>query len=192
MDKFIDKTDEEVVVLAKMGDDEAFEEIINRYKETVRIRAASYFIDGGDRDDLIQEGMIGLFRAVKDFNSEKEIRFTTFAGLCIDRQIVSAVRKASSLKNDPLNRSVPIPEGDFEAGGSVLSAEEVVFGNLAAAEMKAGLRSVLSPMENRILDLLLVGKTYREIAELERISPKSSDNAIQRIKKKAREVLDRD
>ena len=189
MDKYLSMSDEALVSLVKAGDDGAFEVISGRYKETVRIKAASYFIEGGDRDDLIQEGMIGLFRAVRDFDSEKNVRFTTFAGLCIDRQLISAVRKASSLKNDPLNKSVPIPEGELENRGAALSAEEIVFERIEAEAVKSRLSAVLSPMENRILGGLVQGKGYREIAEIEGISPKSADNAIQRIKKKAREVL---
>ena len=185
-----DFSDEKLVILAKEGSDLAFQEISDRLKETVKIKAASYFIEGGDRDDLIQEGMIGLFKAVRDFDESKGIKFRTFASVCIDRQIVSAVRKASNTKNEPLNKSVPIPDEDYsEAHGHALSAEEIVFRKITAEDRFEKLLSSLSKLEKRVLSHLLNGKTYREIAAIENISEKASDNAIQRIKRKAKDCF---
>ncbi len=184
-------SDEKLVMLAKEGNDLAFQEISGRLKETVKIKASSYYIDGGDRDDLLQEGMIGLFKAVKDFDESKDIKFRTFAGICIDRQIVSAVRKASSVKNEPLNKSVPIPDEDYvEARGHAMSAEEIVFSKITAEDRYDKLLTALSDLEKRVLVHLLDGKTYKEIAAAESISEKASDNAIQRIKRKAKDSFE--
>lgn len=185
-----DYSDEKLVEMVKGGNDAAFQEISDRFKKTVIIKASAYFIEGGDRDDLIQEGMIGLFKAVRDFDGSKNILFRTFAGVCIDRQLVSAVRKASSSKNRPLNESVPIPEVDYaRTPEMVTSVEEIVFGKINARENLEKLRATLSEQENRVLTHMLKGENYREIAEAAGMGEKAADNAIQRIKRKAKDVL---
>ena len=177
--------DEEIVRLAKNGDEEALSEVFERYKMVVRIKAKTYYIAGGDPDDIIQEGMIGLFQAVRDYEEHKGATFNTFAQLCIDRQIMTAIKKAASKKNSPLNTSVPIPETeDREGTEHAESPESILVDRENAETMKTQLKDSLSSFENRVFDILLKDRNYAEIAEIMGVDKKSVDNAIQRIKRK--------
>ncbi|MBR6700643.1 MAG: sigma-70 family RNA polymerase sigma factor [Firmicutes bacterium] len=177
--------DEEIVILAKKGDEAALSEVFERYKTVVRVKAKSYFIAGGDPDDTIQEGMIGLFQAVRDFDENKGAAFNTFAQLCIDRQIMTAIKKAASKKNSPLNTSVPIPETeDGETAEHAESPENILVDRENAETIRIQLKDSLSSFENRVFDILLNDRNYAEIAEIMGVDKKSVDNAIQRIKRK--------
>lgn len=186
-----DLSDEKLVEFAKQGEQPAYSEIFDRYKEIVKIKARAFYIAGGENDDIIQEGMIGLFNAVRDYDEEKGFSFSTFAGICIERQIATAIKKASSKKNSPLNTSIPIPdENNGEEANETINPESILIDRERAEAMENSLRTTLSRFENLVLDMLLEGMKYDEIAEEMGISRKSSDNAIQRIKRKMKLLQD--
>ena len=184
-------SDESLALAAQQGDKAAAEELLRRYKNVVRGVARSFFLAGGDAEDLAQEGMIGLYRAVTDFK-EGGLSFKNFAYLCIQRRIIGAVRNAARLKNAPLNRAVPLPP-ENEAEGALYAAEDpeaLLIGDEERSEFLARLRGALSPAEYRALTLYMEGLSIAEIAARERRSEKSADNAVQRAKRKAAALLD--
>lgn len=188
-------TDEELVRMAREGSVTAEEFLINKYKELARVKSSVYFIVGGDRDDVIQEGMIGIFKAIRDFDEEKNTSFRTFAEVCVNRQIISAIRKANLRKHQILNESVSLSQEQDAKDSEKIFADRLDAGDKDDPEalmlMKeitefliADKSELFSPLEQQVLTLMLKGKKYREIAsELDR-SVKTVDNAIQRIKKK--------
>lgn len=192
-------TDEVLAGLAQAGDREAEDILIRRYVEMIRGKAHLYFIVGADSEDVIQEGMIGLFKAIHDYSGNREATFKTFAELCINRQILTAVKTASRLKHQPLNDSVSLSTPVDETGGGTL--EESLGGDMAsnpeAVFMENTLSSLLtdenstlfSSMERRVLKEYLAGKKYPEIAKLLGKSYKTIDNAMQRIRKKINEYV---
>ena len=192
-------TDEVLAGLAQAGDGEAEDILIRRYVEMVRGKAHLYFIVGADSEDVIQEGMIGLFKAVHDYSGARTASFKTFAELCISRQILTAVKTASRLKHQPLNNSVSLNMPVDETGGSTL--EESLGGDMAsnpeAVFMENTLSALLtdedsvlfSSMERRVLKEYLAGRKYPEIAKLLGKSYKTIDNAMQRIRKKISEYI---
>jgi RNA polymerase sporulation-specific sigma factor len=187
--------DEELVLLANEGDSIALETLINKYKNFVRAKARSYFLIGADREDIIQEGMIGLYKAVRDFRADKLSSFRAFAELCITRQIITAIKTATRQKHIPLNSYVSLNKPiydeesdrtllDIISGTKILDPEELIIGReeLTAMELKIG--EILSELEWEVLMSYIQGKSYQEIAkELER-QVKSIDNALQRVKRK--------
>lgn len=183
-------SDESLALAAQQGDKAAAEELLRRYKNVVRGVARSFFLAGGDAEDLAQEGMIGLYRAVTDFK-EGGLSFKNFAYLCIQRRIIGAVRSAARLKNAPLNRAVPLPP-ENEAEGALYAAEDpeaLLIGDEERSEFLEKLRGALSPAEYRALTLYMEGLSIAEIAARERRSEKSADNAVQRAKRKAAALL---
>ncbi len=192
-------TDEVLAGLAQAGDREAEDILIRRYVEMIRGKAHLYFIVGADSEDVIQEGMIGLFKAIHDYSGNREATFKTFAELCINRQILTAVKTASRLKHQPLNDSVSLSTPVDETGGGTL--EESLGGDMAsnpeAVFMENTLSSLLtdenstlfSSMERRVLKEYLAGKKYPEIAQSLGKSYKTIDNAMQRIRKKINEYV---
>lgn len=187
--------DEELVELSAAGDKAATECILARYKNLVRARGRMYFLAGADREDIIQEGMIGLFKAIRDFDSTKLASFRSFAELCIKRQILTAVKNANRQKHIPLNTyvslSTPFYDDDSEnvvgelvADSTETNPENLIIRKEKAASMSDKIDEVLSDLEKKVLSLYLTGKNYQEIAEILGRSPKSADNALQRIKKK--------
>ena len=198
-------TDEELVAVASTSGSEAYgavNELMERYKETVRIKSRAYFLMGADSEDVIQEGMIGLYKAVVNFNPEKNVSFNSFANLCIDRQIISAVKQSTRLKQLPLNTYVSLDRtirDEEEKEVSLLTLlpadrsynpEESYIEQENLKVFRAQIEDRLSGMENQILDLFLQGKGYLEIAEYLNKSAKSIDNALQRIKKKISLLLE--
>ncbi|MGL4741404.1 MAG: RNA polymerase sporulation sigma factor SigH [Sarcina sp.] len=189
------KADEEVVKEAQDGNVIAQEIIINKYEQFVRVKAKSYFLIGADKEDIYQEGMIGLYKAIRDFNSEKESSFKAFAELCVTRQIITAIKTATRQKHIPLNTYVslnkPIYEEDSERtlldvidGLRITDPEALVIGQEEVADIEGKIKKVLSNLEMEVLNSYLDGKTYQEIAvDLDR-EAKSIDNALQRVKKK--------
>lgn len=173
-------SDEALAAAAQGGDAAASEQLLRRYKNSVRGVARSFFLEGGDAEDLVQEGMIGLYRAVTDFRSGG-MSFKNFAYLCIRRSIVSAVRAAARKKHSPLNKGVPLPETD-EAG--VADPEEIVIGSEEASEFFELLQRELTPAEYGALTAYMEGLSMGEIAEQQGVSPKSAENAVQRAKSK--------
>lgn len=192
-------TDEVLAGLAQAGDREAEDILIRRYVEMIRGKAHLYFIVGADSEDVIQEGMIGLFKAIHDYSGNREATFKTFAELCINRQILTAVKTASRLKHQPLNDSVSLSTPVDETGGGTL--EESLGGDMAsnpeAVFMENTLSSLLtdenstlfSSMERRVLKEYLAGKKYPEIAQSLGKSYKTIDNAMQRIRRKISEYM---
>ena len=188
-------TDEDVVSLCRTGDSVAVEYLLNKYKNFVRSKARSYFLIGADHEDIVQEGMIGLYKAIRDFKSEKLTSFRAFAELCVTRQIITAIKTATRQKHKPLNSYVSLnkPIYDEESdrtlfdvilGPKVSNPEEIMIDreDLAAVEEKIG--EVLSDLEWKVLELYLQGKSYQEIAEILGRRSKSIDNALQRVKTK--------
>ena len=192
-------TDEVLAGLAQAGDREAEDILIRRYVEMIRGKAHLYFIVGADSEDVIQEGMIGLFKAIHDYSGNREATFKTFAELCINRQILTAVKTASRRKHQPLNDSVslstPVDEtggGTLEEslGGDMASNPEVVFMENTLSSLLTDENSTLfSSMERKVLKEYLAGKKYPEIAQSLGKSYKAVDNAMQRIRRKISEYI---
>ncbi|QHW32654.1 RNA polymerase sporulation sigma factor SigH [Paenibacillus rhizovicinus] len=195
------KTDEDVVEMVREGDGEALEYLINRYKNFVRAKARSYFLIGADREDIVQEGMIGLYKAIRDFKGEKLASFKAFAELCITRQIITAIKTATRQKHIPLNSYVsldkPIYDEDSDrtlldviCGTRVSDPEELIINQEEFVGLEDKMSEILSDLERKVLMLYLDGKSYQEIAvELDR-HVKSIDNALQRVKRKLERYLE--
>jgi len=195
--------DEDLVEAAKRGDERASEFLINKYRNFVRVKAKAYFLVGADREDIIQEGMIGLYKAIRDFRRDKLSSFRAFAELCITRQIITAIKTATRQKHIPLNSYIslnkPIYDEDSDrtlldviSGMKVSDPEELVINQEASARMRARIRRNLSELEHRVLTAYLQGKSYQEMAnELQR-HVKSIDNALQRVKRKLEKHLEQD
>jgi RNA polymerase sporulation-specific sigma factor len=189
--------DEYLVALAKGGRSEAYDKLVRRYRRFVRVKSSSYFLLGGDADDLMQEGMLGLFKAIRDYRPERESSFRGFAELCITRQIITAVKTATRNKHTALNQYVSFSQTPAAAGpDSDTTLEEVLPGPAvrdpvnqvnAGEELEslvACLTSVLSDLESQVLSLYLDGRSYEEIGERLECDTKTVDNALQRVKRK--------
>ena len=194
--------DSYLVALAKRGSADAYDRIVRRYRGFVRLKASSYFLLGGDAEDLIQEGLLGLYKAIRDFRSDRESSFRNFAELCITRQIITAVKTASRNKHAPLNQYVSFAQSPAATGDSETMLEEILPGPfsddpservIASEELQslvACLSSVLSELESRVLSLYLDGYSYEVIAERLDCDTKTVDNALQRVKRKVGLHLD--
>ena len=188
-------TDEALLARIRQGDEEAERLLYERYKQLVRSRAHSYFLIGADHEDLVQEGMLGLYKAVCEYDTEKAASFKSFAELCITRQILSAIKNATRKKHTPLNHYVSLNRSPIEAEGEltlldtmrslrVADPEDVVIGRENFERMVLYLEKTLSPMERRVLSLYLDGFSYPQIAATIGKPLKSVDNAMQRVKHK--------
>lgn len=190
-------TDEALVALAQQGDGAAMEQLYHRYKNMVRLNARPYFLISGDRDDLIQEGMIGLYKAVRDYEADKNAAFATFAELCVTRQIKTALRSSNRQKHMPLNNYVSLysPAGESEARelietiGDTADIEDDYISRETIQYAFTKLEKSLTPLEKNTLELFLQGLTYQEIAEKANCSKKSVDNALSRVKAKLGKIL---
>lgn len=187
-------TDEELAARAQK-DRAAADYLLNKYKNMVRARAKAYFLTGGDSDDLVQEGMIGLFRAIEDFDPDKETSFSSFAELCVRRQIYTAIKSAGRQKHIPLNNYVSLNKpingeksditlSDTIPGPVLLDPETLYIRNENLRDIEREIEEKLSDLEKRVLILHLQGMSYGEISEIIDKPAKSIDNALQRIKKK--------
>ncbi|SMB84386.1 RNA polymerase, sigma 30 subunit, SigH [Desulfonispora thiosulfatigenes DSM 11270] len=194
--------DEEIVELAKDGDTYALEFIINKYKNFVRAKARTYFLIGADREDIIQEGMIGLYKAIRDFKGDKLSSFRAFAELCITRQIITAIKTATRQKHIPLNSYVslnkPIYDEDSDrtlldviSGTKVTDPEELIISREEFGDIEEKMGEILSSLEWQVLMSYLEGKSYQEIAEELKRHVKSIDNALQRVKRKLERYLEK-
>ncbi len=195
------RTDEDIVMEAKGGDVIALEYLINKYKNFVKAKARSYFLIGADREDIIQEGMIGLYKAIRDFRDDKLSSFRAFAELCITRQIITAIKTATRQKHIPLNSYVslnkPIYDEDSDrtlldilSGTKITDPEELMINREEYNDIEYKMGEILSELEWKVLTLYLEGKSYQEIAmDLER-HVKSIDNALQRVKRKLERYLE--
>lgn len=192
--------DEEVVIHAKNGDTRAQEYLINKYENFVRSKAKSYFLIGADKEDIYQEGMIGLYKAIRDFKPHKLSSFKAFAELCITRQIITAIKTATRQKHIPLNTYIslnkPIYDEESErtlldilSGVKVADPEELIISREEVSNIGNEISKVLSQLEMKVLFSYLEGKSYQEIAcDLDRRA-KSIDNALQRVKRKLEKCL---
>lgn len=198
--EFKDKLDEEIVMDAKAGNNKAQEYLISKYENFVKAKAKSYFLIGADKEDIYQEGMIGLYKAIRDFNPEKSTSFKAFAEICVTRQIITAIKTATRQKHIPLNTYVslnkPIYEEESErtlldvlSGLKISDPEELMISKEQMHFIEDKISKVLSELEKEVLTSHLDGKSYQEIAcDLERHA-KSIDNALQRVKRKLEKCL---
>lgn len=189
-------SDKQLVALSKAGSDYATYCLIRRYKGFVRLKARSYFLIGADREDLVQEGMIGLYKAIKDFRSDKGTSFQTFAELCVTRQMITAIKTATRLKHAPLNCYISLNKSqsfkeqekrtlmDKLSSSKLSDPIELIINYEEAGKIRSCLGMMLSGLEAGVLELYLDGKSYEEIAQGLNKHTKSVDNALQRVKKK--------
>ncbi len=203
VNSFENMTDEEIVLEAKENANNiALDYLINKYRNFVRAKARSYFLIGADREDIIQEGMIGLYKAIRDFRNDKLSSFRAFAELCVTRQIITAIKTATRQKHIPLNSYVslnkPIYDEDSDrtlldvlSGTKISDPEELVISREEFIDIEAKMGQILSELEWKVLMSYLDGKSYQEIAvDLER-HVKSIDNALQRVKRKLERYLEK-
>lgn len=201
VDSYGSMTDEEIVQLCHDGDPEAEEYLLNKYKNFVRSKARSYFLIGADHEDIVQEGMIGLYKAIRDYKAEKLSSFRAFAELCITRQIITAIKTATRQKHIPLNSYVSLnkPLYDEESDrtlldiiieGTTSNPEDMIINQENLGSIHQKINEVLSGLEQEVLSAYLDGKSYQEIAELLGRHVKSIDNALQRVKRKLEKYLE--
>lgn len=201
-ERYEDLTDEEIIFQIRQGDNSGVDYLMEKYKNLVRKKARALYLIGGDSDDLIQEGMIGLFKAIRDYQPEKENFFYGFANLCVERQLYNAVKGANRLKNSPLNTyvSLDVPVGGTGPGETgqtlgetlekdgISNPEDIMIDRERVGKIEAYIQNQLSRFEQKVVNLYIEGLSYQQIAgQLER-TPKSIDNALQRIKKKLGEL----
>ncbi len=182
-------TDEKLIERLRQGETEITDYILEKYKPLVRKYANAMYLIGGETDDLIQEGMIGLFKAIRDFCLDKDSSFFHFAGLCIHRQLYSAIEASNRKKHQPLNSYLSFFEQGAEGSiGFTSSPEQLVIEQEVSRDLWNRVNSRLSPMEKQVLQFYLDGNNYMQIAGLMKKSPKSVDNALQRIRQKIRQM----
>ena len=198
--EFDEKLDEEIVLEAKNGNVRAQEYLISKYENFVKAKAKSYFLIGADKEDIYQEGMIGLYKAIRDFKPDKLTSFKAFAELCVTRQIITAIKTATRQKHIPLNTYVSLNKPIYEeesdrtlldvlAGLRITDPEELVISQEQMEHIEGEISKVLSDLELEVLTSYLDGKSYQEIAcDLDRHA-KSIDNALQRVKRKLEKCL---
>lgn len=193
MDFYGDFTDEQLIERLRSGETQIMEYILDKYKPLVRKKANAMYLIGGETDDLIQEGMIGLFKAIRDYDAGRETSFFHFAEICISRQLYNAVEASNRKKHAPLNSYVSFYAGSEEEGQSLLDSlssgeignpEDMIISQENAKQFWKQLRERLSGMEQQVLDEYLSGLNYKQIAQRMGKSPKAIDNALQRIKGK--------
>ncbi|WP_088006736.1 RNA polymerase sporulation sigma factor SigH [Indiicoccus explosivorum] len=196
-------TDEELVGLVHSGDTEALDFLITKFRPIVRMKARSYFLIGADREDIIQEGMIGLYKGIRDYRGDKLSSFRAFAELCIVRQIITAIKTATRQKHIPLNSYVSLDKPIYDeesdrtlldvlAGGILEDPEELMINREEFSYIEEKMEEVLSSLEREVLSLYLEGETYQEISEKLNRHVKSIDNALQRVKRKLERHLQAD
>ena len=187
--------DEELISRFKNGESEILDYLMEKYKNMVRKKARTMFLIGGENDDLIQEGMIGLFKAVRDYQPDRDAAFQTFASICVDRQIYNAIQSSNRQKHQPLNSYFSLSEQDGENEEHLgdnwgENPESIIIDQENVQDLEQEITATLSPMENQVLEYYLAGNGYGEIAQIMGKTPKSIDNALQRIRIKIREQLE--
>lgn len=198
---YMNMEDEDIVEGARTGDLQALEYLITKYKNFVRVKARSYFLIGADKEDIIQEGMIGLYKAIRDYNRDKLTSFKAFAELCITRQIITAIKTATRQKHIPLNSYVSLNKPIYDeesdrtlldvlSGAKVTDPEELIISSEELYSMESKIVELLSDLEWEVLMAYLDGKSYQEIAEELDRHVKSIDNALQRVKRKLERYLE--
>ena len=192
--------DEQLLAQIKSGDGIALDQLINKYKNFVRAKAKTYFLVGADKEDIVQEGMIGLFKAIRDFKDEKLVSFKSFAEICVTRQIITAIKTATRQKHMPLNSYISLNKPVFEDDGERTLMETINHDTVSDPELlfiskeefnriEGKINEILSPLELEVLHFYLQGKSYQQIAGILNKEVKSIDNALQRVKKKIEKFL---
>ena len=198
--RYTDMTDEDVVSLAQNGDGDALVFLLNKYKNFVRSKARSYFLIGADHEDIVQEGMIGLYKSIRDFQPSRLASFRSFAELCVKRQIITAIKAATRQKHVPLNSYVSLnkPLYDEESDrtlldvieGRVTNPEDLYIRKEDLKNIQEQMDQLLSDLERQVLEAFMDGKSYQEIAQMLGRHVKSIDNALQRVKRKLFKFLE--
>jgi RNA polymerase sporulation-specific sigma factor len=202
MEDYSNYEDETLVVLFQNGDGMASEYLMKKYRHFVRAKASKFFLIGGDKDDLYQEGMIGLYKAIRDFKEDKLASFKVFAELCITRQIITAVKTATRQKQMPLNSYISLDKPIYEdeskhtlmdilPGTMVMDPAILIVNQENTADIEEKIAEKLSDLERKVLDLYVAGHSYIEISEELNTHVKSIDNALQRVKRKLDRYLER-
>lgn len=201
LELFATMVDDDIIIKARAGSNDAFEYLINKYKNFVRSKARAYFLIGADREDIIQEGMIGLCKAIRDYKPDKLSSFKAFAELCITRQIITAIKTATRQKHIPLNSYVSLNKPlyddesdrtliDIISEGSVSDPEQMIINREEFSGIELKMEQILSELEWEVLSLYLEGRSYQEISEELDRHVKSIDNALQRVKRKLEKHLE--
>lgn len=198
---FTGLSDAEIITIIQEGNADALDFLITKYQSFVRLKARSYFLIGGDREDIVQEGMIGLYKAIRDFKEDRLSSFKAFAELCITRQIITAIKTATRQKHIPLNTSVSLDKPVFDeesdrtlldviAGPLLDDPEGFIIHKEDFSQMEKEINKVLSGLEKQVLALYLDGQSYQEISDELNRQVKSVDNALQRIKRKLERYME--
>jgi RNA polymerase sporulation-specific sigma factor len=198
---FTELEDEAIIELVHKGNSDALDFLIHKYRNFVRAKARSYFLIGADREDIVQEGMIGLYKAVRDYKGDKLASFKAFAELCITRQIITAIKTATRQKHIPLNSYVSLDKPIYDeesdrtlmdviSGAKVLDPEELIINQEEFDHIEIKMAELLSDLERKVLSLYLDGQSYQEISEELNRHVKSIDNALQRVKRKLERYLE--
>ncbi|MCU9594014.1 RNA polymerase sporulation sigma factor SigH [Caldibacillus thermolactis] len=198
---FDEMEDEQIVELVHKGNSEALDYLIHKFRQFVRVKARSYFLIGADREDIVQEGMIGLFKAIRDYKDDKSTSFKAFAELCITRQIITAIKTATRQKHIPLNSYISLDKPVFDeesdrtlmdmlTGSQSLNPEELIISQEEFDRIEVKMNELLSDLEREVLALYLDGQSYQEISDELNRHVKSIDNALQRVKRKLEKYLD--
>ena len=199
--QYKNKSDEEIIKIIRSGDKQAQDYILDKYKALVKTKSRAYFLIGADKEDIIQEGMIGLYKAVRDYQSERNASFKVFAELCINRQIITAIKAATRQKHIPLNSYVSLNKPVFEEEseqtymdmlkiGEIFNPEALFISQEDKNFIENQMEKVLSDFETKVLAFYLQGKSYFEISKIIKKPEKSIDNALQRVKKKVEKFLE--
>ncbi|MCI2256770.1 RNA polymerase sporulation sigma factor SigH [Domibacillus sp. PGB-M46] len=194
-------SDEQLVELVHKGNSEALDFVIHKYRNFVRAKARSYFLIGADKEDIVQEGMIGLYKAVRDYKGDKLSTFRAFAELCITRQIITAIKTATRQKHIPLNSYVSLDKPIYDeesdrtlmdvlTGTKASDPQELIINREQFSSIEGKVNELLSDLERRVLALYLDGRSYQEISEQLNRHVKSIDNALQRVKRKLERYLE--
>lgn len=193
--------DDDLLQLVRQGDSQTLDVLINRYISFVRGKARTYFLIGADKEDIIQEGMIGLYKAIRDYDEKKQSSFKAFAELCVTRQIITAIKTATRQKHIPLNSYISLDKPIYDeendrtlldviAGSKEIDPQEMLINQENFGDMEVKLSELLSGLEKQVLHLYLDGRTYQEISDRLNRHVKSIDNALQRVKRKLEQLME--
>ncbi|WP_183030244.1 RNA polymerase sporulation sigma factor SigH [Clostridium sp. 1xD42-85] len=193
--------DEKIVQLIHRGNSHALDYLIHKYRNFVRAKARTYFLIGADKEDIVQEGMIGLYKAIRDYDGDKLSSFKAFAELCVTRQIITAIKTATRQKHIPLNSYVSLDKPIYDeetdrtlldviAGSKAIDPQELLINQEKYGDMEMKLSELLSGLEKKVLQLYLDGRTYQEISVALERHVKSIDNALQRVKRKLEQLIE--
>ncbi|MDQ0861097.1 RNA polymerase sporulation sigma factor SigH [Bacillus sp. V2I10] len=200
IESYAELTDEILLELVQKGDSESTDFLISKYRNFVRAKASRYFLIGGEREDIVQEGMIGLYKAIRDFKVDKQASFKAFAELCITRQIITAIKTATRQKHTPLNSYVSLYKPLFEddnhtlldviPGTKTMDPATLIINQEKALDIEMKMAEMLSDLERKVLALYMDGQSYVEISEELNKHVKSIDNALQRVKRKLERYME--